>query len=102
MAKRRLLFFLLLIILTTAVPALAELYTDWLWYREVGFEQVFLKSISAGSVVTTGSGLVVFVLIAGNALLALRGLRPRPFMIATPQGPQAISIDLRTLRRGAM
>jgi uncharacterized membrane protein (UPF0182 family) len=102
MAKRRLLFFLLLIILTTAVPALAELYTDWLWYREVGFEQVFLKSLSAGSLVTAGSGLVVFVLIAGNALLALRGLRPRPFMIATPQGPQAISIDLRTLRRGAM
>src|SRR5688572_21052015 len=102
MAKRRLALFLLLILLTTAVPALAELYTDWLWYQELGFEQVFVKSLSAGSLVTAASGLVVFVLIAGNALLALRGLRPRPFMIATPQGPQAISIDPRTLRRGAM
>jgi uncharacterized membrane protein (UPF0182 family) len=102
MSKRRLLFFGLLIALTTGVPALAELYTDWLWYQELGFEQVFLKSLSAGSLVTAGSGLAAFALIAGNALLALRGLRPRPFMIATPQGTQAIAMDPRTLRRIAM
>jgi uncharacterized protein len=99
MKIRRIPLFVLLILVMTGLPALAELYTDWLWFKEVGHEQVFLKSFSASSLVTTVSGLIVFALLAGNALAALRGLRPRPFMIVTPQGPQAIAMDLRTIKR---
>jgi uncharacterized membrane protein (UPF0182 family) len=102
MAIRRLPLLLLLILLSTGIPALAELYTDWLWFREVGYESVFLKSLSAGSLVSLTAGLVALALIGGNALMALRGLRPRPFTIATPQGTQAISLDPRTIRRFAM
>ena len=32
----------LLLLLATGIPALAEFYTDWLWFREVGFEQVLV------------------------------------------------------------
>jgi len=99
MTIRRIPLFLLLVLVMTGLPALAELYTDWLWFQEVGHEQVFLKSLSASSLVTIVSGLIVFALLAGNALAALRGLRPRPFMIVTPQGPQAIAMDLRSIKR---
>jgi uncharacterized membrane protein (UPF0182 family) len=99
MTIRRIPLFLLLILVITGLPALAELYTDWLWFREVGHEQVFLKSFSASSLVTTVSGLIVFAVLAANALAALRGLRPRPFMIVTPQGPQPIAMDLRSIKR---
>jgi hypothetical protein len=99
MAFRRFPLFVILILLTTGLPALAELYTDWLWFREVGYEQVFLKSLTASAIVSVLSGLVVLALIGGNALVAFRGLRPRPFMIATPQGPQAISMEPKTIRR---
>ena len=44
---------LLILLLGTAIPALAEFYTDWLWYREVGYEQVFLRSLTARSLVST-------------------------------------------------
>jgi uncharacterized membrane protein (UPF0182 family) len=90
--------FLALILLVTGVPAFAEFYTDWLWFQEVGYEQVFLRSITARSLVTAGVFLVAFALLAGNLLLAMKALRPRPFMIATPQGPQTILIDPTTLR----
>ena len=74
MTIRRIPLFLLLILVMTGLPALAELYTDWLWFREVGHEQVFVKSLSASSLVTTVSGLIVFAVLAANALAALRGL----------------------------
>ena len=41
-----------LILLATGIPAIAEFYTDWLWFQEVGYEQVFLRSLTARSIVT--------------------------------------------------
>ena len=89
-------------LLTTGVPALAEFYTDWLWFEDVGYEQVFLKSLGARALLTVLSGVVVFALLGGNLWLALRVLRPRPFMVTTPQGPQAMTIDPRSIRRLAL
>ena len=91
-----------LVFLITGIPATAEFYTDWLWFKELGYEQVFLRSLTAKSIVTVVSGVIVFALLAGNLLLALRSLRPRPFMIATPQGPQTIMMDPSTIRPLAM
>jgi uncharacterized protein len=102
MFMRRFPIFLAIVVVMTGFPAAAELYTDWLWFREVGHEQVFVKSLSASSLVTVVSGLVVFAVLAGNLLFALRGLRPRPLMIATPQGPQTIAMDPRSIRRVGM
>ena len=98
MTVRRLPILVVLVLLITGIPAVAEFYTDWLWFRELGYEQVFLRSLTAQTVVTVGAGVVVFALLAGNLLLALRSLRPRPFMIATPQGPQTIMMDPSSIR----
>src|SRR5687768_3805636 len=87
-----------LILLVTGIPAMAEFYTDWLWFQEVGYEQVFLRSLTARSLVSAGVGAAAFVLLAGNLLVALKSLRPRPFMVATPQGPQTITVDPRSVR----
>ena len=98
MTMRRLPVLVVLVFLITGIPAAAEFYTDWLWFKELGYEQVFLRSLTAQSIVTVVSGVLVFALLAGNLLLALRSLRPRPFMIATPQGPQTIMMDPSTIR----
>jgi uncharacterized protein len=84
------------------LPALAELYTDWLWFAHVGYESVFLKSMSARALLTVVSGLVVFALLSGNLLVALRALRPRAFMVSTPHGPQAVTIEARNIKRLAI
>ena len=98
MTIRRLPLLILAIALFAGVPAFAEFYTDWLWFQEVGYENVFLRSLVAQSIVSTATGVLVFALLAMNLLIALRSLRPRPFMIATPQGPQTVMMDPASIR----
>ena len=86
------------LLLFTGVPSFAEFYTDWLWYQELGYEQVFLKSLSAQA--TTGMlvGGVVFVILWLNLRVSLRQLRRREFAIATPDGPRIITVDTGRMR----
>src|SRR5262245_3813270 len=99
MKLRRFPLLLAIVALTMGVPALAALYTDWLWFAHVGYGQVFVKSLGARVLLTVLSGVVIFALLGGNLWLALGVLRPRAFMVATPQGPQALTIDARSIRR---
>ena len=59
--------------LVVGVPALSGFATDWLWFREIGFEVVFLKSFNwRGSLFAAGA-LAAFGLIHLNVRLARRG-----------------------------
>lgn len=89
---------LLLVLLVTGIPAAAEFYTDWLWFQEVGYTQVFARTLTVRAMVVAGVGLAAFALLAANVLVTMRHLRPRPFMVATPQGPQTITVDPATIR----
>jgi uncharacterized membrane protein (UPF0182 family) len=90
--------FLALVIAAFSVPSFAEFYTDWLWYVELGYEQVFLKSLSAQATTGMAVGIVVFVILWLNLRLSLRSLRRREFAIATPDGPRVITVDTGRLR----
>ena len=81
------------VILLLGLPAFAEFYTDWLWFREVGYEQVFIRSLTARSTVTALAGFVVFAALAGNLAVAFRALRPWQFTVVTPEGPRPITMD---------
>jgi uncharacterized protein len=100
MAYRLPRFFLLLvgIFLLTGIPSLAEFYTDWLWYQELGYEAVFLKSLSARATTGTLVGVAVFAILWLNLRVSLRLLRRREFAIATPEGPRVITVDTGRLR----
>src|SRR5215207_135431 len=93
---------LVLVALATGVPSIAKFYTDWLWFKELGYEAVFLRSLSAQTLVAAVSGLAVFALLAGNLRLALRALRPRPLVISTQHGPQTIMMNPARIRPLAM
>ena len=86
---RRVPLILAAVIVLLGLPAFAEFYTDWLWFKELGYEQVFIRSLTARSTVTALAGLVVFALLAGNLAIAFRALRPWQFTVVTPEGPQA-------------
>jgi uncharacterized membrane protein (UPF0182 family) len=92
-APRRLPLVLLLALLFFGIPGFVEFYTDWLWFQEVGHEQVFIRSLTARSTVTIAVGLVVFAILAGNLRFALRILRPWRFTFTTVQGPQPVTMD---------
>ena len=56
------------------VPATASRVTDWLWFREIGFERVFLLKLVAQLVLGATAALVAFGALYGSARIALRGI----------------------------
>ncbi len=62
------LFLILFILYHDAVP----LYTDWLWFGEVGYAGVFTTTIVAKTALFLVFGLIFFALFHGNAMLARR------------------------------
>jgi uncharacterized membrane protein (UPF0182 family) len=88
----------LIIVLLATVPGFAEFYTDWLWFQEVGFEPVFLRTLTVQSVTTIAAIAMVFAVLGPNLLLAARALRPRHIMIVTQEGPQPVLVDPARIR----
>jgi uncharacterized membrane protein (UPF0182 family) len=67
----------LVVILVGVVPFLAGRLADWLWYREIGFERVFLTKIVAQWALAVPTALVAFAVLYGNARIALRDASAR-------------------------
>ncbi len=91
--------FLLLLFL---VPAVSGRLADWLWYREIGFERVFLTKIVAQWTLGLIGGLVAFAFLYANARIALRGMAPdlEP-LVASPAGVSQLPRAARAmLERG--
>ena len=66
------LFALLLLIV---LPSFAEIYTEWLWFGETGYQDIFLKSLTTkGLVGIVGFLFALFVLFV-NFRLAIRELK---------------------------
>jgi hypothetical protein len=64
-----------------AFPAIVGLVTDWWWFRAVGFETVFVKSIVWKMLVGASGGLFAFVFLYVNLRLAQRGAVPDPIVV---------------------
>ncbi len=67
-----LLGFLVLVFLGQAVP----LYTDWLWFQEVGLSQVFTTRLTLSSWLFLGVFAVVFIFLFANLSVAARTAAP--------------------------
>ena len=66
----------LAVLLMVGLPVAARL-SDWLWYREVGFERVFLTKVAAQWALGLAAGLCGFLLTYVNGRIALRGVATR-------------------------
>ena len=77
MAKPRLILWLLLIVGALALVGQAvPLYTDWLWFQEVGYARVFVTILSLRGWLFIGVGLGTFLFLYLNLTLAARTARP--------------------------
>ncbi|MCL4214124.1 MAG: UPF0182 family protein [Gemmatimonadales bacterium] len=65
---------LAIVIMLLLSRAVAVQLTDWLWFREVGFERVFLLRFTAGGLLWVLAGVLGFAVIYGNARIAMRGI----------------------------
>jgi uncharacterized protein len=70
------LWILLAILILAAGGQAIPLYTDWLWFREVGFTQVFTTRLALSSWLFLGLGGTVFVFLFANLSLAARTAPP--------------------------
>jgi uncharacterized membrane protein (UPF0182 family) len=78
------------------LPAVATRIADWLWYRDIGFERVFLTKIIAQWTLGLAAGLGGFLLLYVNARIALRGVARRNLHIRdaadwAKEGPRELS-----------
>ncbi len=53
-----------------------DLYTDWLWFEEVGLTGVFRTILATKVLMGVGTGLLAFLVLYVNVLLTRRGLGP--------------------------
>ena len=82
MFRRRWLFVpaVLVLGLLLVVPSAAVYYTDWLWYRELGYEQVFLRGLNAQGAVFAATFVTGFLFLSVNFRVARSALR-RPHIV---------------------
>jgi uncharacterized protein len=80
-----------------AVPSAAVFYTDWLWFQELGYEGVFLKTYKAKGLVFTATFLIAFVFLYVNLQLAKRALSRPQFILGTTEDGRPIVVESRSL-----
>jgi uncharacterized membrane protein (UPF0182 family) len=72
---------LIVSILLFVVPSAATFYTDWLWFVELGYEGVFLRTLSAQARVFVTTFGLVFAFLFLNLRFARRRTSARPQVV---------------------
>jgi uncharacterized membrane protein (UPF0182 family) len=93
--------FAILIVLALAFlagPAAVRFYTDWLWFGEVGYPQVFLTVLRAQSLLFVITFAVAAVWLAANLRLALASIGDLRPVFTTREGIQLPLPGRRQLR----
>jgi uncharacterized membrane protein (UPF0182 family) len=86
------------VLVVTVVPGAIRFYTDWLWFQEVGFERILLRSLAAQATLGGFAFAIAFGILFLNLRIALRALRPRDLVVETPDGPRVVSLDPLRIR----
>ncbi|HEX7780791.1 MAG TPA: UPF0182 family protein, partial [Vicinamibacterales bacterium] len=94
---------LLLVVATLfVVPSAVAFYTDWLWFRELGYEGIFLRSINAQFAVFAATFLAVFTFLYVNIRLAARAMQRPHIVLGSGVDGRTIALDARRLARLAL
>ncbi|KKR16741.1 MAG: hypothetical protein UT77_C0002G0130 [Candidatus Daviesbacteria bacterium GW2011_GWC2_40_12] len=79
--------------------SIISLITDWWWYQEVGFTEIFIKSLSTKIIVGLVAGITAAIFLLTNLSLAIRS--KIPWMAAIPEviigANQPISLNSRII-----
>lgn len=88
--------FLLAAALLFVVPSAVGYYTDWLWFREVGYTSVFVRSLNAQGTVFVVTFALVYLFLYVNLRVARLSATPRPrVMLGTNSDGRPISVDAK-------
>jgi uncharacterized membrane protein (UPF0182 family) len=89
----RFIFLLIFLVLFMVVPSTVELLTEWFWFVEVDYTDIFIRSLTTKAAVGGLVFLVAFGVLAANLRLAL-GRITQPYLLFPGGGDiQPISLD---------
>src|SRR5713101_7016951 len=100
-SRRRLALFLgiaALAVLGVGFPGLVALLTDWWWFREIGYEIVFTRSLTTQVLLFLIVGGITFGLLYLNLRVAQRGLVANPILLQLAQSAPRLNLTV-ALRR---
>jgi uncharacterized membrane protein (UPF0182 family) len=81
-----------LFVLVTVVPTFVGLFTDWLWFREIGYQTVFSKVLTTKIALFVGAAVVTYMFLSLNIRLARSG--PSKVPVLWRVNPEAPPIDV--------
>ena len=94
----KLIFALLALLLLVTLPSFAGLFTEWLWFGEVGYQSVFVKSLATKGLLGLLAFVGTFAVLFANLRLAVSGAN-RPYTVFPGGGDiQPIVLERRHLR----
>ena len=79
-------------------PSLVTYYTDWLWFGEAGYRQVFTTILKAQTTLFTAGFAVAALWLAGNLNLALRAVGDVRPVFTTREGLEVVLPGRQQLR----
>ena len=79
---------------------LGELYIDWLWFNEVGFQQIFTIKLAAKWGIGIVVAILVFALLYLNIAILRRLTDDSPFTIEVKEGNFTRQIDVTKIVNG--
>jgi len=88
---------LLAAVLLFAVPSATVYYTDWLWFQELGYQGVFLRTLNAQALVFTSTFTIAFLFLFLNLKVARRALSRPQFVLGTTEDGRPIVVESRML-----
>jgi len=90
---------LILLAIFTA-PSIFQLLTDWYWFEEIGFSNIFTTILSAKILLGLGIGILSFFIIYGNLWIVKRFVASRPFIVRSYYSEQVGVGQIRELNLG--
>ncbi|MFN2567739.1 MAG: UPF0182 family protein [Gemmatimonadaceae bacterium] len=81
--------FALIMLALALIPFATHRLADWLWYRDLGYERVFLTKIAAQWALGVAGGLAAFAILFANVRVALRGAALDPLLTESRFGAEA-------------
>ncbi len=99
----RILFLIAIPVAIFLLPTLSGLLVDFWWFREVGYEVVFTRSLVTKLLLFAGTAVVAALVFGGNLAFAQRGAVPEPVLVKIGDATQTVDLTgvLRRFTRPA-
>ncbi len=86
------------VLLFLVVPFFAGFYTDWIWFKQVGFDQLFIRTLSSKLILGGAVFAIAFSVLLGGLRYALRDMTKPYLTLGGGPEVQPLVIDRKGLQ----